>query len=100
MRILDLKAEIFQKNDLYVALCPSLNVSSYGDTLEAAKQSLAAAVEAFLEECNAMGTLEEVLEESGFIKTSSAWQARQPVKEMNLALAINELTKVPIVFRI
>jgi hypothetical protein len=69
-------------------LLPSLNVSSYGDTLEAARQSLAEAVEAFIEECHEMGTLEEVLEESGFVKTSSAWQARQPVKEMNLAIAI------------
>jgi predicted RNase H-like HicB family nuclease len=88
MRMLDIKAEIFQEDELYVALCPSLNVSSYGDTLEAARQSLAEAVEAFIEECHEMGTLEEVLEESGFVKTSSAWQARQPVKEMNLAIAI------------
>lgn len=88
MRMLDIKAEIFQEDELYVALCPSLNVSSYGDTLEAARQSLAEAVEGFLEECHAMGTLEEVLEESGFVKTSSTWQARQPVKEMNLAVAI------------
>ncbi len=88
MQILDLKAEIFHEDGSYVALCPALNVSSYGDSVEAAKQSLAEAVEAFIEECNAMGTLEEVLEESGFIKTSSMWRIRQPVEEMNFAVAI------------
>ncbi len=88
MRILDLKADIFKEDDVYVALCPALNVSSYGDTVDAAKQSLTEAVEAFIEECNSMGTLEEVLEESGFIKTMSTWQARQPVMELNLGIAI------------
>jgi predicted RNase H-like HicB family nuclease len=88
MRILDLKADIFQEGDLYIALCSALNVSSYGETVEEAKQSLVEAVEAFIEECNAMGTLEEVLEESGFIKTSSSWQVRQPVMEVNLGITI------------
>lgn len=66
MQIPDLKAEIFYEDGSYVALCPALNVSSYGDSMEAAKQSLAEAVEAFIEECNAVGTLEDVLEDSGY----------------------------------
>jgi len=62
------KIEIFQEEDLYVSLCPELDVSSFGETIEEAKQSLQFALSAFLEECEAMNTLEVVLEEAGFIK--------------------------------
>jgi len=48
------RAEIYQENDQYVALCPEWDVSSFSDTPEEAKQALKEAVEAFLEElpCN------------------------------------------------
>jgi hypothetical protein len=36
-------------------------------------------VEAFLEECEAIGTLEEVLEEAGFVRQNGQWMARQPI---------------------
>jgi len=61
-------AEIFREGNVYVGLCPELNVSSFGETVEEARSSLQEAVEAFIEECEVMGTLEEVLEESGFVK--------------------------------
>jgi len=55
------RAEFFKEGDLYVGLAPELNVSSFGETLNEAKRSLQEAVEAFIEECEAMGTFEEVL---------------------------------------
>ena len=85
---LNIKVEVFREDDLYVALCPSLNVSSYGESVEEAKKSLIEAVEAFVEECVDMDTLEDVLEESGFIKINEIWQPRKAIKEENLALAI------------
>ncbi|HBT88993.1 hypothetical protein [Desulfobacter sp.] len=88
MQNINIKVEVFREDDLYVALCPLLNVSSYGESVEEAKQSLIEAVEAFVEECLDMDTLEDVLEESGFIKTNEIWQPRQAIKEENLALAI------------
>jgi predicted RNase H-like HicB family nuclease len=51
-----------------VALAPELNVSSFGETPEEAQESITEALEAFLEECERMGTLEDILEESGFLK--------------------------------
>ena len=60
---LNIKVEVFREDDLYVALCPSLNVSSYGESVEGAKKSLIEAVEAFIEECLNMDTLEDVLSE-------------------------------------
>ncbi|MCL4457025.1 MAG: type II toxin-antitoxin system HicB family antitoxin [Nitrospirae bacterium] len=63
-----LKIEVFKEDDIYVALAPELNISSFGETIEDAKKSLKEAIEAFIEECERMGSLGEVLEESDFQK--------------------------------
>jgi predicted RNase H-like HicB family nuclease len=83
MKIL-VKAEVFKEGDVYVALLRELNVSSFGETIEEAKRAIKEALEAFIEECQNMGTLEEVLEESGFSKTNDSWQPRTPVVEEKL----------------
>lgn len=74
-----IRAEIFREGDLYVGVCPDLDVSSFGETLEEAKQSLREALQAFIEECGAIGTLVEVLEEAGFVRQDGSWLPRQPV---------------------
>ena len=73
------RAEIFREGDLYVGVCPDLDVSSFGETVEEARGSLREALEAFIEECKAMGTLAEVLEEAGFARQDRNWLPRQPV---------------------
>ena len=35
-----------------------------------------------------METLENVLEESGFLKINNAWESRKPITEENLAFAV------------
>jgi predicted RNase H-like HicB family nuclease len=65
---LSVRVEIFKEDDVYVSLSPDLNVSSFGDTIDEAKESIKEAIEAFLEECLEMGTLDEVLEKSGFMR--------------------------------
>jgi len=62
---IQVKCEIFQEDDLYVGICSQLNVSSFGETIEEAKTSLQEALMAFLEECEEMNTLQEVLQEAG-----------------------------------
>ena len=64
---------------LYVGFAPELNLSSFGETLDETKRSIKEAVEGFLEECEFMGTLEEVMEEAGFEKTGAQWLPRQPI---------------------
>jgi len=76
------RVEIFKEEDQFIALCPELNVSSYDDTVEGVKRSINEAVELFLEECEEAGTLEEVLEESGFHrmdKPQEGWISREPI---------------------
>ena len=67
------KAEVFEEDGVYVGLSPELNVSSFGDTPQEATDSLQEAVELFLEGCESLGTLEEVLEESGFKLSRVTW---------------------------
>jgi predicted RNase H-like HicB family nuclease len=81
------RVRIFQEGEHYVALSPELNVSSFGDSVADAKRSLTEAVEAFVEECERMGTLEAVLEEAGFVKDDQGrWVPRIPVAEEQIAL--------------
>jgi predicted RNase H-like HicB family nuclease len=80
------RAEILKEGHLYVGLCPELNVSSFGDTVEEARQSLHEAMEAFIEECEAMGTLEDVMSEAGFAKERDTWVRRKPVAEEALSI--------------
>ena len=60
---------LHQEDDLVVAVCPEFNVSSFGDTPEAATASLHEAMRLFFKECERMGTLEIVLEEAGYRPT-------------------------------
>jgi len=85
---ISLRIEIFKEGDVYVALSPELNVSSFGETIEDAKKSIKEAIEVFIEECERLGTLEDVLEESGFSKTNNSWESRRPVAEEDLAFAL------------
>ncbi len=72
--------DYFEEDGVIVALCPELQVSSFGDTLAEAEQSIQEALELFFEGCEAMGTLDEVLEESGYTKIADKWVLRKPVK--------------------
>lgn len=75
-------SQIFSEDGQFVAVCPELNVSSYGDTSEVAKNALQEVVSIFLEECQRMGTLEVVLEEAGYHYDTAAkrWFSRQPLQ--------------------
>jgi predicted RNase H-like HicB family nuclease len=60
-----IRVEVFKEGEQYIGVCPELNVSSFADTPEEAKKSLSEAVSLFLEECQNMGSLDEVLKEAG-----------------------------------
>lgn len=77
---IDLHVDYFKEDGMIVALCPQLQVSSFGDTLQEAEISIREAIELFFEGCKSLGTLEDVLEESGFRKSNGKWVQRKPVK--------------------
>jgi predicted RNase H-like HicB family nuclease len=87
MPMISVEVRIFREGDVYVALCPELELSSFGEDIESAKESFKEALAAFLEECEALGTLEEVLEESGFVKAEGLWVLEEPVLREHLAVS-------------
>ena len=60
---------IFQEGETFIAYSPKLDVSSCGNTIDEARKNLKTAVRLFLEEAEKMGTLEDILKESGYEKT-------------------------------
>jgi predicted RNase H-like HicB family nuclease len=82
--------EYFEENGTIVAISPELQVSSFGDTLKEAEQSIKEALELFIEGCEEMGTLNEVLEESGFIKIGDEWLHRKPIKTTQTAVQLHQ----------
>ncbi|HEX9653263.1 MAG TPA: type II toxin-antitoxin system HicB family antitoxin [bacterium] len=83
---IELRVDYFEEDDVIVALCPDLQVSSYGNSLEEAENSIKEALELFFEGCESLGTLQEVLEEAGFKKQGNKWTHRQPIKTSHTLL--------------
>lgn len=61
---------LFEEGNKIIAYSPALDLSTCGDTERHARKRFAEAAKIFLQELTAMGTLEEVLEEYGWKKTS------------------------------
>jgi predicted RNase H-like HicB family nuclease len=75
-------SQLFEEDQQIVAVCPELDVSSFGDAPEQALLSLQEAVTLFLEESLRMNTLETVLEEAGYRRdpdNSQRWLRRKPI---------------------
>ena len=79
---IELHIDYFEEDGTIVTLCPELQVSSFGDTLDEAEKSIKEALELFFEGCDTLGTTNEVLEESGFKKINAQWVRRKPIKAM------------------
>jgi predicted RNase H-like HicB family nuclease len=58
--------DIYRDGPVHVANCRRFGVVTQGCSIEEAKSNLVEALTLFLETCFEMGTLEEVLKESGF----------------------------------
>ena len=63
----------FEEGDVIIAHCVPLDVSSCGHDLEEARRNIRDAVAGFIETCEEIGTLTDVLEESGFVKRGEDW---------------------------
>ena len=82
-----LRVEFFEEDGVYVGLCPQLDVSSFGETLPEAKASLQEAIEVFIKECEALGTLKAMLEEAGLERQGTKWLPRIPLLQEDLAIS-------------
>lgn len=76
MQQIEFDGIVFQEGETFIAYSPKLDVSSCGNTIDEARKNLKIAVRLFLEEAEKMGTLEDILQESGYEKTDfSSWRA-------------------------
>jgi predicted RNase H-like HicB family nuclease len=58
---------LVKEGEYYVALCPSLNVSSYGETQKEAKSAFDEALKIFISETDKNGNLEKELLKNGWV---------------------------------
>jgi predicted RNase H-like HicB family nuclease len=57
---------VVKEDDFFVAYCPALELSGYGDTIEKAKKSFETEIKVFFEETHQRGTLERYLLKNGW----------------------------------
>ena len=76
MPVIEFDGIIFKEGGTYISYCPELDVSSCGNTIDEARKNLKIAVNLFIEEAEKMGTLRDILYESGYeLKEPDYWQA-------------------------
>jgi predicted RNase H-like HicB family nuclease len=74
--VIEFDGIIFKEGGTYISYCPELDVSSCGNTIDEARKNLKIAVNLFLDEAGNMGTLDQILQESGYeLNESNYWQA-------------------------
>ena len=81
---IELEIAILKDGDYFVAYCPALELSAYGDTEEAAKESFNVEVSIFLEETRKRGTLERYLLKNGWTLQSQNYKPPETVKKLDL----------------
>ncbi len=71
--------QVFREGKQFVSYNPELRVGSCGKTPHEAKENLNDAIRGFLLSAHKKGTLEEILEEAGFVRKKSVWHDPQLV---------------------
>lgn len=75
MQNISFTVHIFKEGEMFVAYVPELDLSSCGSTDEEARKNIRDAVRGFLKTSASMGTLDEILEESGYRREDEKWRA-------------------------
>lgn len=68
-----LPVSILKEGDSFIAYTPALDLSTSGDTFEAAQKNFKEAVNIFFEELAEMGTINDVLEGLGWQKQNNTF---------------------------
>ncbi len=83
---IQLNVLVIEQGDYYVALCPSLDLSSYGDTIEDAQTAFDEAVQIYFDESTENNTLQDDLIKNGWSFLPGHLNKARPPK--NIALDI------------
>lgn len=66
-----------RSGSVYEAFCAELVITGFGDTAEAAKEELRSQVAMYLEDCDNLGELDDVLIEAGFYYDGDKWVSNE-----------------------
>ena len=82
------QVEESRSGDTCQAFCPELVIVGFGNTPEEAKSALRSQVCTYLEDCDELGILDEVLIDAGFYDDGTAWISDQvsPVREPKIVI--------------
>ena len=80
--------QIFKEGRTYVAHTQELDVSSCGGTKQRALKNLKEAVRLFLEEADKLGTLDQILEEAGFLKRNRKLEGPKLISTQRISLPL------------
>jgi len=64
---IDFDMIVFREGESYAACCPELDLSSCGGDVDEARANLKTAARLFIEETRKLGTLDQVLQEAGYL---------------------------------
>lgn len=67
--------QLWQEGDQFIAHAMPLDVASSGASQDEARKALEEAVHLFLETAMDHGTLNQVLEDSGYVREGESWQS-------------------------
>ena len=86
------QVEESQSGKTHQAYCPELILLGFGDTPEEAKEALQTEVRSYLEDCDCLGILEDVLIEAGFYDDGDRWgsNAVTPAHEPKILMLDSE----------
>jgi sulfur transfer complex TusBCD TusB component (DsrH family) len=102
--VVQLEVLVFQELDSYLAYCPALNLSTYGDSLNDAKDAFEDVLKCYLEDSAKMGTLDEDLKAHGWTTNFSINKPTvTPPKQVDLNIpagmlrqTFNEQFRIPV----
>jgi predicted RNase H-like HicB family nuclease len=80
--------QIFKEGRTFVAHTRELDLSSCGGTQQKALQNLKEAVGLFLDEAEKMGTLQQILEEAGYLKRKSKLQGPKFIATQRVSMPL------------
>lgn len=90
---LHLNVLVFQEGNYYVAYCPSLNISSYGNSITDAKSGFDEVMKAYLEDCKDNGNLRDDLLKNGWTVTNNNNKIVEPPATIDLNIPAGLLRK-------
>ena len=80
--------QVFKEGRTFVAYTRELDLSSCGGTQQKALQNLEEAVRLFLQEAEKMGTLDQILEEAGYLKRGGKLQGPKFIATQRISVSL------------